>query len=173
MSATVSARQAATLCNVSGTTVQRWIASGRLRAALVDGAYRIAVEDLAPFQARHRATGAPDTGATVQADTPTDTVAPPDVQINVQRVAPEASDPSVAELVSLVREQAERLEKYAGQIGFLQARVQELERENLLLKEPIPHSETASWQTAHHPTAECAPRRPWWALWRWIVPSEG
>ena len=67
-------------------------------------------------------------------------------------------------------------------VSFLQARVQELERENLLLKEPIPHSETAPSQTAHHPTTEqngprTEPerplRRPWWAFWRWIVPSEG
>ena len=137
MGATVSARQAATLCNVSGTTVQRWTTSGRLRAALVDGAYQIAVEDLAPFQARHRATRAPVTGVTVEADAASNTVAPPNVQINVQRVAPEASDPGIADLVRLVRERAERLEKYAGQIGYLQARVQDLEQEIRLLKAPV------------------------------------
>ncbi len=182
MGATVSARQAATLCNVSGTTVQRWIASGRLHATLVDGAYRIAVEDLAPFQAGHRATGAPDTGAAVQANTPPDTVAPPERQINVRRVAPEAGDPGVAELVCLVREQAERLEKYAGQIGFLQARVQDLEREIRLLSAPAAESinltdlppdpapaptpnPSAPSPNDQHSASYERESRPWWRRW--------
>ncbi len=58
-------RQAATLCNVSLTSVQRWIAAGKLRANMVDGTYQISVADLEPFRRRHGATVQPDTGATV------------------------------------------------------------------------------------------------------------
>ena len=79
-------------------------------------------------------------------------------------------------LVALVREKDQTILELAGRCGFLQARVQELERENLLLKAPVPHSETVPSQTANpNPPAssangqdsgaECPPPRPWWKFW--------
>ncbi len=54
MGATFSARQAATYCGVTETSVRRWIASGRLPATLEDGVFRIKEEDLLPFHNRHK-----------------------------------------------------------------------------------------------------------------------
>jgi excisionase family DNA binding protein len=49
MSRFLSAEQAAELSGVHPKTVRRWIASGRLRAGKRGRAYRIRLEDLAPF----------------------------------------------------------------------------------------------------------------------------
>jgi len=78
------------------------------------------------------------------------------------------------ELVALLREKDQTILELAGRCGFLQARVQELERENLLLRAPVPQSETLASQTTDHlPTkqkghdsdAEQPVRRTWWRFW--------
>ena len=141
MSATVSARQAATLCNVSGTTVLRWIASGRLPATQVDGAYQIAVADLEAFQRRRLAQGATHTEPAVEP------VAPPVVQHVAPSVAPSTDDPGLVEMVRLIRDLNQQVMELSGRLGWMskeleleRERSRDLERQVKLLSAPSSHS---------------------------------
>ena len=128
MGAYLSARQAAAYCGVNEKTVRRWIASGRLSAVHEDGAFRIAAVDLGPFAAGRR------TPAAVIVDR--DAAAPrPSADTGAAKAA--APPPhEAAHLAELVKQLHRENVEQAGRCGFLQARVQELERENRLLRAP-------------------------------------
>ena len=109
-------------------TVRRWIASGRLSAVHEDGAFRITAVDLEPFAAGRR------TPATVIVDR--DAAAPRPIADTgaVKAAAPPPHE--AAHLAELVKQLHRENVELAGRCGFLQARVQDLERENRLLRAP-------------------------------------
>ena len=159
MGATFSARQAATYCGVTETSVRRWIASGRLPAALEDGVFRIREEDLLPFHDRHKAQVA--TGDAPVADT------------SQQGAPPSATQgaPSLDSLVALIERQQQTIMELSGRLGFYQAKLQDAEARILELEAP----KEAPAETANHlassengsnlASQKVSPR-PWWQFWR-------
>ncbi len=78
-------------------------------------------------------------------------------------------------LEKLERAHRENLE-LAGRVGFLQARLQDAEREIQMLRAPAQPPEP---EMANHPTpsengansgSQKASPRPWWQFWRWYQP---
>ncbi len=172
-----SARQAAAYCGVNEKTVRRWIASGRLSAVQEDGAFRIAAADLEPLAAGRR------TSATVIVDRD---AAAPRPTADTGAVTAAAPPPhEAAHLAELVKQLHRENVELAGRCGFLQARVQDLEREIRLLREPsatfvangeqssdpapAPTSQTSQQsgpeQNGQDSGAQQPPRRPWWKFW--------
>ncbi len=168
----VSVPTAARLAGVNEKTVRRWIAAGRLsgiagrRGWLVDADAVLVEASLSGT-----AGGATDIER-----------AEPDVSDDARREPDFVQDmPGIRELVELLRERDnvmrekdQTILELAGRCGFLQARVQELERENLLLKAPVPQSETLASRSADHLSvkqnghdsdAEQPVRRTWWRFW--------
>jgi excisionase family DNA binding protein len=153
MSAYMSARQAAAWCGVSEKTVRRWIASGKLPAEKVDGAFRVAADTLHQLRARGNGHAAhpPNPHADIAADSRTDNAAGPDMS------APQGADPAAVEaahLAALVAQLHRENVELAGRVGFYQARIQDLEGRVKLLTAGTPAEAT--------PTP---PQRPWWRFW--------
>jgi hypothetical protein len=151
----------AALSGLSLTTIRRKIRRGELTAVLVAGRhgpeYRIFPDGHPdqservplsgePHQVNHACAGRPD-------------------QPNQH-----PSLPDLSELVRLIQEQERRLEQYAGQIGYLQAKLQAAEARILELEAP----KEAVREVANRPTpsehgakadSKRPPRRPWWRIW--------
>ena len=151
----------AALSGLSLTTIRRKIRRGELPAVLVAGRhgpeYRIFPDGYPdqsewvplsgePHQVNHAYASRPD-------------------QPNQH-----PSLPDLSELVRLIQEQERRLEQYAGQIGYLQAKLQAAEARILELEAP----KEAPGEMSNHPTlrgsvagagSERLPRRPWWRFW--------
>ena len=151
----------AALSGLSLTTIRRKIRRGELPAVLVAGRhgpeYRI-FPDGHPDQSE----GVPLSGEPHQVNHAY--ASRPD-QPNQH-----PSLPDLSELVRLIQEQERRLEQYAGQIGYLQAKLQAAEARILELEAP----KEAPAEMSNHPTlrenvagagSERPPRRPWWRFW--------
>jgi hypothetical protein len=156
MATHLSARQAADHCGVSEKTVRNWIATGKLSAEKVDGTFQIAVEALdavvrghlhgsaaaEPMAAKSaesfRGRSATSTGTT--ADRPADT--PADGVI------------ALIEALRLIDKLQDANQQLAGQVGFLQAQLEQA-REQLRLLAPPP-TPVAPTPVAPTPAADAA-----------------
>jgi excisionase family DNA binding protein len=140
---TVSLSEAAEQFGVSERTILRRIQKGALSAYKVDTphgqAWRITLDST------------PDS-------------APPAERVTPAKTPVTGDNPATAELMHLLEaERKERIglvqrnEQLAGQVGFLQARVQEQERIIALLQAPLDDPA---------PMEEVEPRRRWWEVWK-------
>jgi excisionase family DNA binding protein len=142
----LSAKEAAVAAGVSERTVRRWLASGHLKAAKRGRSFAISPEALAAISGH-------DTGHDGQ---PAD---------NGQRPGRTADDsghaPGVAELAALVREQQRTIIELSGQVGYFQARIQQLQAalEAPKVEQTTP-GPSAAVEAATEPRA-----RPWWRRW--------
>jgi excisionase family DNA binding protein len=137
---------------VSERTIRRWIKSGTLQAYQVDTpngpAWRVQVGGLPLHHPRHDA----------RVDTPVKgAMSTVDVQ-GGQTVKGDEDETSA--LVTLLEDErrervalAQRNEQLAGQVGFLQAKLQDAEHKIALLDAPKDEP------------GEVAERRPWWRFW--------
>jgi excisionase family DNA binding protein len=167
-SAHVSAAEAARMYGLSEKTVRRWIKSGRLRAGMVQGAYSVALDDVAAQvggQPAHvsvptSAQGA-DTSTDIGTDIPEDDVRPADQtsMALAQAEAMAAYTRSLLEpMVTLVAEQQTTIRDQAETIGTLRA-----ERD-------AAETQMASILAAQSEPASSEPAIPVWrTLWPWLV----
>ena len=114
---TVSVKEAATVLGVSARTVRRWIAQGKLPASKVGRSYHIATPDLEAATTARR------------------------------QAAPSATAVGQSDLVAFIDRLTQENVRLAGQVGFLQAQLQNAQDEVKLL--------TAGQM-------EEQPRKPWW-----------
>ena len=130
----VTVSQAALTVGVSERRIRRWIATGRLPARDGDG------RRLVSLAAVRRMTDTDRQPAVTVIDTAT--VA----DGHAGRADGQPSE--LTQALAFIERQQQIILELSGRCGFLQARVQELERENLLLKAPVPRSETLASKTA-------------------------
>jgi excisionase family DNA binding protein len=157
MSRFLSAEQAAELSGVHPKTVRRWIASGRLKANKRGRAYRIRLEDLAPFMGHdgerpgngeHAGQGIGDIGDRGQS-------------------GPSGQDG----LLELVRELQAQVVQHAATAAMWQARAETLGHQLRALQAPTgaPESHTAPNLTAQGSEAPRGASEPdgrsWWRRW--------
>jgi hypothetical protein len=153
----MSGAEAARACRVPERAVRRWVASGYLPALKTHPSLRIQAADLLPWL---RATRAPARGRRDQPEAAPLAAAEPST-------LREPAEPSLAELVSLVRDLQQQLvqasslamrwEERAGELG---GELAASRREVAALRAALAKRDL----DALRPVA--APPRPWWAFWR-------
>lgn len=145
MAAHLSARAAAARCGVSERTLRRWIADGRLPAAKVDGAFRIAAADLEMRDGQ----------------------APQHAAANAEGGAPHAATPQqeAQHLADLVRELQRELVQTTAAAAMWQERARGLEQQLALPAPAAPNgAESPQGPPAPAETTTASPR-PWWRFW--------
>ena len=159
----VTIAAASQLSGVPVRTLHRWVARGQLHAMAGQQGRLVDLEEV-----RRLARMAGHPAATAESLAGQSATGRPPAQDDVPW-------PAMAELIAVNdRLSCENVE-LAGRCGFLQARVQDLERENRLLRAPVfaAHIPEESHQSAAEPNepvrgANQSPRRRWWDVWSWL-----
>ncbi|MAE28207.1 MAG: hypothetical protein CMJ87_04380 [Planctomycetes bacterium] len=170
---TLSVAAAASRLGVVESTVRRWIKRGRLVAVRVERPqgheYRIPLDALATVQAAGISAGnqqASEQGGSRQQAAGT----------NGAAVSSQTSDAAIRDALALVREKDqqfiaahEQIGQLSGQVGFLQAKLQDSEAQNQQLQDQIKllQAPPAEQDEGDDPDPEPTPRRWWHRLWPW------
>ena len=159
----VTPAEAAVLLGVSERTILRRLKEGELRGEKVNAGrgkvWRVLLDGMVATPPNH-------SGAMAAIDATSDTC--PDVMASTTPALAEFAHAVIDELRQEYRDQLERLqrenaavvsrnEQLAGQLGFLQAKLQDAERQIALLSAPKEEAPSTD-----EPAPAAAPRRPWW-----------
>jgi len=129
--------EAAVRLGVSERTIWRRIKAGKLDSEHTTDGVRVLLTDTASVDDRQ---------ASVASD-------------NVSDRATDSPQPELMKALEMVSELTQRNEQLAGQVGFLQAKLQDAQEENQQLRLlPAPKDEPA-------PEPAEPERRPWWKRW--------
>lgn len=126
--------EAAVRLGVSERTIWRRIKAGKLNSEHREDGVRVLLTDTVSVDDRQ---------ASVASDTVSDTVT-------------DSPQPELMKALDMVSELTRRNEQLAGQVGFLQAKTQDQERQIALLMAPK--------EDEPEPPAQ-PERRPWWRFW--------
>ncbi|MAG37545.1 MAG: hypothetical protein CL878_15015 [Dehalococcoidia bacterium] len=172
---TLSVAAAALHRGVSESTIRRWIKQGRLQVERVQTlqgfVYRIPRTSLDGGQPPTNGRRAPyhNAQAAVETSPPAAPSSPPPVTSTPSDTAGPLQD-----ALALIERLHGENSQLSGQVGFLQAKLQDAEEQIKLLQPPPPEPpeiaadgpDSGEGAEAEQDTTE-EPQRRWWRLWRW------